>query len=136
MGVDGFEGFGEFLARNQVDLLNGLLGVADGIDQVLALRAQEIVALLRLLILLHGGGVHRAEPFDAVAHLVGRLLGFGDGVAIGDGIVGGGQFLHRAAQFLAAGFVEVLQLGLLAHQVDFDLRALLLAFPAPRRAVP
>ena len=57
--VDGFEGLGEFLARNLVDFLNGLLGVADGIDQVLALRAQEIVALLRFLEFLHGGGIHR-----------------------------------------------------------------------------
>ena len=117
-----------FWRRNQVDFLNRLLGVADGIDQVLALGAQEIVALLRLLILLHGGGVDRAQPFDTAAHLVGRLLGFGDGVAIRNGVVGGGEFLHRAAQFLAAGFVEVLQLGLLAHQVDLDLRALLLRF--------
>src|ERR1019366_1152447 len=128
VGVDGFEGLGEFLAGNQVDFLNRLLGVADGIDQVLTLGAEEIVALLGLLILLHGGGVDGAETFDTVAHLVGRLLGIGHGVAIGDGVVGGGEVLHGAAQFLAAGFVEVLQLGLFAHQIDLDLGALLLHF--------
>ena len=80
IGVDGLEGLGEFLARNLVDLLDGLLGVANGIDQVLPLRAQEILALLRFLELLHGRRVHRSQRLDAVAHFGGRLLGFGDGV--------------------------------------------------------
>ena len=52
IGVDGVEGLAEFLARNLVDLLNGLLGVADGIDQVLALGGQEVVTLLGILELL------------------------------------------------------------------------------------
>ena len=60
---------------------------------------------------------------------------FGDGVGIRNRVVGRGQILHRAVQLLAAGLVEVLQLGLLAHQLDFDLRALLVAlFHAPRAA--
>ena len=33
-------------------------------------------------------GVHRAQRFDAVAHFVGGLLGFGDGVGVGHRIVG------------------------------------------------
>ena len=61
------------------------------------------------------------------------LLGFGDGVGVGDGRPTGGEFFHRAVQFLAAGFVEELQLGLFAHQFDFDLGALFVAFPAPAR---
>ena len=71
-------------------------------------------------------GFTAPSAFDAVAHFVGGLLGFGDGVAIRHRVVRGRQFLHRAVQLLAAGLVEVLQLGLLAHQFDFDLRALLL----------
>ena len=46
VGIDGLERFGEFLAADLVDFLDGLLGIADGIDQVLALGAEEIVALL------------------------------------------------------------------------------------------
>ena len=87
-----------FWRETCVDFLDGLFGIADGIDQVLALRAQEIVALLGLLEFLHGGGVHRAERFDAVADFVGGLFGFGDGVGIGHGIVRRGQFLHRAVR--------------------------------------
>ena len=68
--VDGVEGLGELLARDQVDLLDGLFGVADGIEQVLPLRAQEVVALLRFLELLERLRVHRAEGFDRLPHLV------------------------------------------------------------------
>ena len=130
IGVDGFEGLGELLARDLVDFLDGLLGIADGIDQVLALRAQEVVALLGFLKLFHGRGVDRAQRFDAVADFVGRLFGLGDGVGIGDRRLGVGQFHDRAVELLAAGLVEEFQLGLLADQVHFDLRALLHASPA------
>src|ERR1044071_6007156 len=66
-------------ASVMVDFLDGLLGIADGIDQVLALRPEEVVTLLGLLILFHGGRIHRAQAFDAIAHVVGELLGLGDG---------------------------------------------------------
>ncbi len=62
------------------------------------------------------------------------LLGFGDGIGIRHRIVRRRQFLHRAVQFLAAGLVQEFQLGLLAHQFHFDLRALLAGLPAPPRA--
>ena len=54
VGVDGFEGLAEALARFDVDFLDGLFGVADGIEQVLALGVQEVVALLRFLEFLQG----------------------------------------------------------------------------------
>ena len=124
--VDGLERLGEFLARHQVDLLNRLLGVADGIDQVLPLRAQEVVALLRFLELFHGRRVHRAQRLDAAAHFAGTACSASAmASASGDGSSARSQFLHRAVQFLAAGLVQELQLGLLAHQFHFDLRALL-----------
>ena len=50
-----------FCRDNLFDFLDRLLGVADGVDEVLTLRAQEVVALLRFLELFHGGLVYRAE---------------------------------------------------------------------------
>ena len=47
--VDAFEGFLEAAARFGVEFLNGFLGVADGIEQILPLGVQELVALLRFL---------------------------------------------------------------------------------------
>src|ERR1035438_506702 len=95
MGIDGLEGLGKFAARNLVDLLNGLLRVAYGIDQVLALRAQEIEALLGFLELLQGGGIHRSERVDPLADLDRGALGFLAGGGIGNGVVRGGQLLDR-----------------------------------------
>ena len=65
--VDRLEGLGESSARLDVDLLDRLLGVADRIEQVLALRVQEVVALLRFLVLLQRLRIHRAQRLDAGA---------------------------------------------------------------------
>ena len=124
--VDRFERLLELLPRDQIDLLNRPLRIPDRIDQVLPLRAQEVVALLRLLILFHRRRIHRAQRFDAPAHLVRRLLGFRDRLRVRHRFVRRNQFLHRDAQLLAARLVQVLQFRLLAHQVDFHLRPLLL----------
>ena len=62
--VDRLERFGEPFARFHVDLLDGLLGVADGIEQVLPLRVQEVVALLRFLELFERLRIHRPQRFD------------------------------------------------------------------------
>ena len=62
--VDGFERLRESVLREFVDLLNRLLGVADRIEQILPLRGQEVVPLLRLLELLQRRRIHRAQVFD------------------------------------------------------------------------
>ena len=64
MPVDGLEGFRETLPGNFVDVLDGFFSITDGVDQVLPLRAQEILALLALLILFERLRVDRPEPFD------------------------------------------------------------------------
>ena len=60
--VDALEGFGEFLARNHVDVRDRLLRIADGIQQILPLHAQELLALRGFLELLHGLGIDRTQP--------------------------------------------------------------------------
>ncbi len=57
--VDVLEGLGEPLARLDVDIVDRLLGVADGIEQVLPLRVQEVVALLRFLEFFERLRIHR-----------------------------------------------------------------------------
>ncbi len=93
--VDGLERFGEFLARYFVDLLDRFLGVADGIEQVLPLRAQEIVALLALLEFLERLRIDRPQRFDARADLVVLPLGFASSASpSGSSFVGRHQFVH------------------------------------------
>ena len=65
------------------------------------------------------------ESLDRFAHFVALLLGLGDRIGVGDRLVARRQLFDRAVQLLAAGLVEELQLGLFAHQLDFDLRPLL-----------
>ncbi len=129
VGVDAFEGFLEAAARFGVELLDGFLGIADGIEQVLSLRVQELVALLRLVILFERLRIHRAQRFDAGTDFLIALLGFFDVdrlSAFRFRLLRGCDLARRGAQFLAAGFVEIFQLGLLAHQFQLDVRALLL----------
>ena len=107
VGVDGLEGLGEFLARDLVDLLNGLLGVADGIDQVLALRAQEFLALLRFLELFHGRGIHRRPaPRCGRALRWQRCSASAIASASGTGSSAGASSSTGAVQLLAAGLVQ------------------------------
>ena len=47
-----------------VDLLDRLLGIANGVEQILPLRGQEVLPLLRFLELLLGRRIHRAEVLD------------------------------------------------------------------------
>ena len=103
---------------------DGFLRIADGIEQILPLHAEELLALRSFLKLLHGLRVHRTQRLDARAHFFIKALGVGDGFGVGNGFVAGGQFFNRAIQFLAAGLVEIFQLGLAADQIDFDLRAI------------
>ena len=63
----------EALARGAVDLLDGLVELGDRVEQVLALRGQEGVALLELLRLLDGEDVHRAHLVEPLAHLLDAL---------------------------------------------------------------
>ena len=126
------EGFGEFLARDLVDLLDGLLGVADGIDQVLPLRAQEFLALLRFLIFLHGRR-HSPAPRSSMRARTSLQRCSASAMASASGM--GSSAVASSStgdvQFFAAGLVEELQLGLFAHQFDFDLRALFAAAHPP-----
>ena len=46
---------------------DGLLGVADGIEQILPLGAQEILPLRGFLKFFHGLRVHRTQRLDACA---------------------------------------------------------------------
>ena len=72
--VDAGEGLVEFGARDQIDLLDGLLRVFDRLHQVGALRLKEAVALGGLLVLVEGHHVHRAHLLDALAQGAAGLL--------------------------------------------------------------
>ena len=52
-----------------VDALDGLAGLRDRIEQVLALRGEERVARLELVELLDGHHVDRPEPLDLLLQL-------------------------------------------------------------------
>ena len=83
------------------------------------------MALLALLKFFERLRVDGTKGFDARAELVVLPLGFGKSFAIGQLFLGGHQLFDGRVQFLAAGFVEIFQLGLFLHQVDFEFRALL-----------
>ena len=59
-------GLVELDARDVVDLLDGGLGVLDGVEQVLALGFEEGVALGGLRVLFEGHHVDRAHGFEAL----------------------------------------------------------------------
>ena len=121
--VDALEGLGELLARYHVDIRDGLLGIADGIQQILPLHAQEFLALRGFLEFFHaparspGPAPRCARALLRIAARPRRWLRrrepFRRRAA---------SSCHRAVQFLAAGLVQILQLGLAPHQVHFDLR--------------
>ena len=79
--VDGRERLAEARVRRLVDAPDGLVGLRDRVDEVLALRRQEGVARVELVELLDGHHVDRAELVDLAAQL-------------GDGLFGG----HRAGR--------------------------------------
>ena len=57
-----------------VDFLDGLFGVADRVEQVLPLGAQEVVPLLRIFKFLKGFRVNGAERFDLGLNLFIKVL--------------------------------------------------------------
>jgi hypothetical protein len=118
-----FEGFGEALAGLDVDLGYGLLGVADGVEQVLPLSVEKIVPLLGLVELLHRFGVDRAQGVDLAAEFLALLFDFRQTYFVEDRFVAFRNLLQRAAELLVAGLLEILELGLLLHEVEFHLRA-------------
>ena len=75
VGVDGGERVAEARVRGLVDALDGFVGLRDRVDQVLALRGQEGVALIELGELLDGHHVDRAELVDLRAQLGDGFFG-------------------------------------------------------------
>ncbi len=65
--VDARKCFVEFLARNLVDLLDRLLRVLDGIDEILALRFEEGVPVSGFLVLFECHHVDRSHLLDLLA---------------------------------------------------------------------
>src|SRR5207249_1648808 len=72
--VDGFERFLELAAAYDIDLVDGLDGVADRIEQVLALRVKEHEALFGFLVFLDGHHVDGPHRIQLVAQLAILLL--------------------------------------------------------------
>ena len=69
-----FERRHEQLARRRVDLLDGLQQRGARVEQVGALRDEELVALHRFVVLLDRERVHRSELFELATQLVGFRL--------------------------------------------------------------
>ena len=86
--------------------MNGLLGIADGIEQVLALRGEEVLTELSFLMLLKCRRVDGSEVFDLRPRLVIRL--FGSLQDIGGSVGRGFEVGDGDAEFLAACFIEKL----------------------------
>ena len=103
----------ELLPRDGVDLLDGVLRVLDGLQQVLPLRLQELVALRRLLVFLQRHHVHRAHVVQPRAHLaigalfVRQLLRRDAGQRLV-----GHELIALLAKLLHAGFGHVLRVRL------------------------
>ena len=72
--VDAGKGLVKPGARDQIDLLDGLLGVLNRLHQVRALRVEEAVTFGGLLILVERHHVHRTHLLDALAQAAASLL--------------------------------------------------------------
>ena len=64
MLVDDLERLAETRTGGSIDPLDGVAGGRDGVDQVLALRGQEVVPLLQFVELIDGHHVDRPEALD------------------------------------------------------------------------
>ena len=121
------EGFLEPAARFGVQLLNRLFGVADGIEQVLPLRVQEVVALLGFLKFFERLRIHGAQRLDLRADFLIALLRLPPRRLRRARRLRADAHLGRGGvQLLAAGFIQVFQIGLFLDQLQLDLRALFL----------
>ena len=123
--VDLVEGILETLLRFDVDFLDGLFGIADGIEEVLALRVEEVVALLGLFEFLKRIGIDRAKSFDLAADFGVLLFGFSELRFVEDGCFGGCEFSYGDAEFLLTGLFEMPDVALLADEFDFRLLTLI-----------
>jgi len=112
MSIDEFESFGEPLARFRIDFMDRLLGIANGVEQILALRIQEVVPLLGFFKLLHSLSVHRAQRFNPRPHVLVALLRFRQAVFIQHSLFRLCHLIQAGVQFLAAGLFQVLQFRL------------------------
>ena len=74
VAIDGFEGFQKLLARDLVDFADGLRGVFDGSQQVLALRVEKGEALFGFLEFFQRHHVDRSQILDARLELRAVLL--------------------------------------------------------------
>ena len=128
IGVDRLKGFNKALARLDVDLLDRLLRIANGVQQILPLRIEEVVTLLRLLKLFERLRIHRAHRLNAAPYLLILLLGFQQLHLVRLNLHRGSELLNRSAQLLARRLLEELQLAALPHQLHFNLLTLLLRF--------
>src|SRR5439155_8596700 len=75
INVDRFEVLQKLLTRNLINLADGLCGNFDRSKEVLTLRLQKAVALLRLLQFFERHHVHWSEVFDSHFQLGKPLLG-------------------------------------------------------------
>ncbi len=110
--VDDLEGLVELGVGDVVDLLDGGLGVLDGVEQVLALALQEGVAAGGLVVLLERHHVDGAHGFEALLEAARLLFFGGEGFAFDadDGLVGAedGGF---DGEVVEAGGLDVLEVG-------------------------
>ncbi len=124
------EGFFKAAPRFGVQLLDRLLRIANGIEQILPLRVEEVVALLRFLEFLESLGIHRPQGLDARANFLVPLLRFRHAGLVQRNIFfpgqAGGDLRRRGVQLLAAGFVQILEVALFLDQLQLDLGAPLL----------
>ena len=124
LGVDCREGIFEFLPRDLIEFGDGLLRILDGFDEIVALAAQERVALLTFLVFLERHHVDRAHGFDARFHVVvGRLRG-GEFFAGQQIRLQADQFLGLRVQFGDAGLAQIFAVGIVAGLFDFAMIAL------------
>ena len=110
--VDARERLVELRPRDLVDLLDGRLRVLDGVEQVLALRLQELVPLGDLGVLLERHHVHRAHRFQAILQLAAGIFFADQRVAFQPRNI----FLHAKlgrlyAEIVDAGCLNVLKIG-------------------------
>ncbi len=143
--VDARKGLVELGARNLVDLLDRLLRIFDGLDQILALRFEEAMALRCLLVLIERHHVDRAHLLDALAQRAAGFFFGGEGfvdqsldVQVGAQICGfdidfgqatgfkmlkiGAQLGHRGGANRAI-FAQLVERGAIGFQLRFDSQA-------------
>src|SRR5437868_1443709 len=119
MRVDDGKSFFKFLARNLVQLADGLLRIRDGLQQIGAFALQEGEALFALVVLLDRHHVYRTHGLDARFHLLVLRFRGGQSIALEQAFLLDDKVFGMRVQFVQTRGTQMLAVGVIASALDF-----------------